>query len=85
MKPMFIATKAGESTIEFWCDFCKRNHIHGTQTKDVEEKVDHCKLGSPLKSSGYEITMSPKQVNRRMMEMLERIHQLEGHAHMEGT
>ena len=85
MKPMFLVTHVGDETVEFWCDHCRRCHTHGTITKEVEERVSHCKAGSPISASGYEITMSPKQVNRRMMEMLERIHQLEGHAHMEGT
>lgn len=51
-------------TIQVWCPFCKRHHIHGWEKgnadSDASHRNAHCDPESPLYDGGYFISVEPK-------------------------
>ncbi len=36
-----------------WCPFCRKDHLHGENTKPGEHRVAHCPTNSPFTDTGY--------------------------------
>lgn len=36
-----------------WCPFCRKDHLHGENTKSGEHRVAHCANYSPFRDTGY--------------------------------
>lgn len=62
--PLLAGHRNG-TTLEVWCPYCRKTHIHGwskeTPDSDAEHRIAHCHRGSPLYNKGYYITVLPKK------------------------